>query len=679
ELEENGSASGEEPSKTSHLCDDEDYKCDPEIIKASRTTTPTLHTKTPKTKHLTTPSISTISWTPSNNHLKTVATTKPSLPMFTIGQPRFHGDSFMALPRLPWSARKSLELSITFKANDQDGLLLYSGRQSKKEDFLAVGLVDGFVELSRFSNGADTVTLKTPNNVTLGTWHKVVVFRDQRDGYLTLDYGQLVSGSSNKNKNLMNLNTRLYVGGLPRFNVKSIPYGHGLYGCVKEVVVDGKKMDLRLPGGEAKQGYNIDECKKVIKICQCKNGGNCQYSSKGHSLCACPLGTAGQLCEHEVTLKIPSFNGHSFLSYPSTGDVASKTFTISLTLKPSGETGLILLNADRAKRKGDFFSLSLREGMVEFLFDCGSGAAIIRSREPISIDHWHTITIWRSGSKGRLTVDDGLPVYGESPGRLRHISLRQNLYLGGMRDYKHQPYEIDMRSGFVGCIQKVTVNTKPLVLSSPRSGVNAHNCDHVCVMQYVCMNGGTCHAEMDNFKCRCTTGYTGMMCDREHSISYYKAMSSLIQKLYIIQSDMQSIVSATTRRCLQIMFSNIFFRYRKSSEEERILIRSKRRVNDDQWHKLDVTRTSSAWTVQVDDSKTDESLKHKDFFDFYRGEMFVGGLPDHVVYWPNLEGSIRGLVIGGYNVDVTAESLVSVQARRYRISDIKYSFKQSFS
>ena len=111
--------------------------------------------------------------------------------------------------------------------------------------------------MSRFSNGADTVTLKTPNNVTLGTWHKVVVFRDQRDGYLTLDYGQLVSGSSNKNKNLMNLNTRLYVGGLPRFNVESIPYGHGLYGCVKEVVVDGKKMDLRLPGGEAKQGYNI--------------------------------------------------------------------------------------------------------------------------------------------------------------------------------------------------------------------------------------------------------------------------------------------------------------------------------------------------------------------------------------------------------------------------------------
>jgi hypothetical protein len=80
----------------------------------------------------------------------------------------------------------------------------------------------------------------------------------------------------------------------------------------------------------------------------------------------------------EVSLQIPSFNGRYYLSYPSLEDVASKSFTIRLVLKPKSETGLIMLNADRTNGKGDFFSLSLREGNVEFMFDCGSGPVVIR-------------------------------------------------------------------------------------------------------------------------------------------------------------------------------------------------------------------------------------------------------------------------------------------------------------
>jgi len=109
----------------------------------------------------------------------------------------------------------------------------------------------------RFSNGADTVKLTTPNNITLGKWHQVVVFRDQRDGYVTLDYVQLVSGSSEKNRKLMNFDTPLYVGGLPRYRADYVPYVHGFFGCIREVMVNSKKLDLRLPGGEAKRSLNI--------------------------------------------------------------------------------------------------------------------------------------------------------------------------------------------------------------------------------------------------------------------------------------------------------------------------------------------------------------------------------------------------------------------------------------
>lgn len=38
--------------------------------------------------------------------------------------------------------------------------------------------------------------------------------------------------------------------------------------------------------------------------------------------------------------------------------------------------------------------------------------------------------------------------------------------------------------------------------------------------------------------------------------------------------------------------------------------------------------------------------------------------------WPNYKGSIKGLVIGGYKVDVIEDSVTDVGARRYRMPAI---------
>lgn len=64
---------------------------------------------------------------------------------------------------------------------------------------------------------------------------------------------------------------------------------------------------------------------------------------------------------------------------------------------------------------------------------------------------------------------------------------------------------------------QVIINSVPLDLSSPISGLNIDNCNHVCVKQPVCQNGGTCHAERNGFKCQCQIGYTGMLCDKRKS------------------------------------------------------------------------------------------------------------------------------------------------------------------
>lgn len=77
---------------------------------------------------------------------------------------------------------------------------------------------------------------------------------------------------------------------------------------------------------------------------------------------------------------MPSFPGRSYLSYPASGHQAYYSdFTISIVLKPRKDTGLILYNGQHIDgSRGDYVSLALRKGFVEFTFDCGSGAAVLR-------------------------------------------------------------------------------------------------------------------------------------------------------------------------------------------------------------------------------------------------------------------------------------------------------------
>ncbi|RWS30698.1 pikachurin-like protein [Leptotrombidium deliense] len=60
--------------------------------------------------------------------------------------PRFRGRSYLALPTLR-DAHKSMKITIEFKPEYYDGILLYSGEKRNLDgDFIAVVLTQGFVE-----------------------------------------------------------------------------------------------------------------------------------------------------------------------------------------------------------------------------------------------------------------------------------------------------------------------------------------------------------------------------------------------------------------------------------------------------------------------------------------------------------------------------------------------------
>ncbi|KAL0194125.1 hypothetical protein M9458_012421, partial [Cirrhinus mrigala] len=93
----------------------------------------------------------------------------------------------------------------------------------------------------------------------------------------------------------------------------------------------------------------------------------------------------------------PSHNYLSFMEF-------------EMTFQPTKPDGTLLYTDDAASR--DFLSISLVGGYVEFRFDCGSGATVIRSEEAIAMDMWHELRVSRTAKNGILQVDNQRPVEG---------------------------------------------------------------------------------------------------------------------------------------------------------------------------------------------------------------------------------------------------------------------------
>ena len=190
----------------------------------------------------------------------------------------------------------------------------------------------------------------------------------------------------------------------------------------------------------------------------CQHGGKC-LTGEDSAVCLCPLGFSGDLCEIRVDLEVPSFNGSSHLRYKGLGEEVLTWLDLRITLKPTADDGLVLYNGHRGDGIGDFMSLYLASGFVEFAYDLGTGMSVASSKHRVNLGEWHEVSVSRTGRLAILEVDNQLPVEVTAPGAFTQMSLPQNLYLGGVSNFASVSPEVRVRSSFVGCIQKVRRNS----------------------------------------------------------------------------------------------------------------------------------------------------------------------------------------------------------------------------
>uniref|UniRef100_G3VPX2 Agrin n=1 Tax=Sarcophilus harrisii TaxID=9305 RepID=G3VPX2_SARHA len=464
--------------------------------------------------------------------------------------PAFGGRSYLAFPTL--RAYHTLRVAMEFRVSEPHGLMLYNGQSSGK-DFIALTLVNGFVEL-RFDTGSGMgiVTSKVP--VERGRWHHLVVTRNRRQGVLSVDGEPHVTGESPSGTDGLNLDTDLFVGGVPEDQAAVVSERTsaraGLRGCIRLLDVNNQRIGLREKGPDVLYGSGVGECgnnpclpnpchhgatcqarEADMFHCQCPKGregptcadeknpcqpnpcqgaATCRVLPEGGAKCECPMGRGGQFCQTGESDRADSGEGYESCIWHERKEREADIESVPGPGVPSFSMG-------RNGWQRDFVSW-LSHGGIWKRLDLGKGAAVIRSKEPITLNKWTRVSLERNGRKGAMWINDGERVLGESPMPHTVLNLKEPLYVGGAPDFSKLARAAAVSGGFDGAIQTVSLKGRQLLTrENVLDAVEISSFpDHPCTRAsgQPCLNGGSCSPQQDTYECLCPGGFSGAHCEK---------------------------------------------------------------------------------------------------------------------------------------------------------------------
>ncbi|KAM3617456.1 uncharacterized protein V6R79_006391 [Siganus canaliculatus] len=468
--------------------------------------------------------------------------------------------SYLTLPTIK-NAYKSFSIKINFRPDNVDGLILYAGmilyngqRRTTGADFISLGLVGGRLEF-RFDVGSGMATIRDPNPIKLGEFHTVELYRNHTLGYIIVDGGKPINGSSQGKFQGLDLNEELHVGGYPNYTAltKTAGIKTGFVGCIRQLVIQGEEVIFKDLDRSSTGVTNCPTCKDQ----PCQNGGVCEDSETSLYKCSCPRAFTGSNCQHHSSLHChseacgpdatcinranglgydcrchlgkfgnkcmdgelvttPLFDGEeSYISYPPLTNVHDD-LRVDLEFKPVERDGLMFFCGGKKMKVEDFVAISMVDGHVEFRYELGTGQAILRSPEPVSLGQWHRVVAERNKKAGHLRVDQGPVERKTSPGKAQGLNIHTPMFLGGVPHLDILPKPANVSEMFEGCIGEVSINNKKVDLSysftesrSIRKCVDNSPCD-----RRPCLNGGHCMSTVEyEYQCLCKDGFEGERCE----------------------------------------------------------------------------------------------------------------------------------------------------------------------
>ncbi|XP_034935622.1 agrin-like isoform X2 [Chelonus insularis] len=411
-------------------------------------------------------------------------------------------------------------------------------------------------------------------------------------------------------------------------------------------------------------GFNCEESLDPCLGEPCQNGATCDILPQGGYVCKCPPGRTGEHCEildAELTeFLIPQFNEDGFLELPCLEGIA-KAFSIELWFLTRARDGLLLYNGQLSNGRGDFISLNLVHGNLEFRFNLGSGIANITSPDPVSLDTWHVVRIGRLGREGLLQLDAGTIARGFSGSPLTELNLEMPLYIGGMKHWREVHKLAGAHTGLIGAVQRLMVNGK--TYQNLAVNYTQHNTDIYDGLpcpsnENPCHNGGICLPLLNSYLCKCASGYNGLHCEffmgydvsggeiSDQPVKFNgdnflqfkhrygrrrKGQQSNKFELSLRTTNLDGMIAWIGRGKIEYLTLSLHEGYvvlTYKGRNDQITLRSREKVNDGIFHHIKAARRRKATIIQIDDENPVKVLTETSLLTT-NGKLFVGGKPGH--------------------------------------------------
>ncbi|XP_048518731.1 basement membrane-specific heparan sulfate proteoglycan core protein-like [Dendroctonus ponderosae] len=131
-----------------------------------------------------------------------------------------------------------------------------------------------------------------------------------------------------------------------------------------------------------------------------------------------------------------------------------------MRIKPrSVDDGVLLYAAETAEGHGDFISLTIKDRHLEFRFDNGKGAYVIRSDQEIEPNKWSDVVAIRSAQDGRIMIDGHPTTPTRFSNFFKTLTLLTPLYVGGYDEFTVKLNDgVKVEGGFNGCIMDINIS-----------------------------------------------------------------------------------------------------------------------------------------------------------------------------------------------------------------------------
>ncbi|XP_051863577.1 basement membrane-specific heparan sulfate proteoglycan core protein isoform X16 [Drosophila albomicans] len=178
----------------------------------------------------------------------------------------FRGNGYLELDRKQFSEEVDQEFTsavVVFSTNKPNGLLLWWGQEAGEEftgqDFIALAVVDGYVEYALRLDGEEAVIRNSDTPVNDGNRHIVIVKRSASTAYLEVDRISDSGETRPTGKDTMHLPGNVFVGGIPEISqFTGNRYSVNFSGCI--VFVEGDTAGQINLGKSSIRGINVDTC-----------------------------------------------------------------------------------------------------------------------------------------------------------------------------------------------------------------------------------------------------------------------------------------------------------------------------------------------------------------------------------------------------------------------------------